>query len=245
MRTNTHDNVEPVDDEPRSMPLSFEDSGEALTLAPAAARRKLGFGTMMLMGAVAVGAIGLFSMRYFARQGNAAETQSDAGKLVESFLKERGAAGSQASLPSDLLGMDGYAQLRIERDELSKDPFLLENAAPTVALSSEKSERGVPTSQAELSPTDRKTAQIEAWNAIVDAAVLELRVQSTLAASRAEASVATVNGKVMRIGEAVETPMTHVRFVLIEVEVGSARFRVRDDTLAIERIVAVRAQQKM
>jgi len=249
MRSNAHDNAEQVDDEPRSMPLSFEDSAEALTLAPGATRRKFGFGTMMLLGVVAVGALGLFSMRYFARHGSAAETQSDAGKLVESFLKERGASDAQTALPADLLGMDGSTQLRIERDELSKDPFFFEGASPSVAPSAAgsgaKSDLGTPSSQADLSPEDRRAAQREGWNAIIDMAVLELRVQSTLVASRSSASVATVNDKVMRIGDTVETSKTSVRFSLIEVLVGSARFRVRNDELGVDRIVTVAAQQKM
>jgi ribosomal protein S1 len=53
------------------------------------------------------------------------------------------------------------------------------------------------------SPEARRAAQIEGWNAIIDAGTSEIRVQSVMFSARG-ASVASVNGKLLKVGDTLQ-----------------------------------------
>jgi len=124
--TDFNQNPDPIgaEEEARQMPLSFDDGGESLSLPTATRRRRPGVGAVVF-GAVAVVAAGsLFSMRAIGRAGAAENAPSEAGKLVETFLKER--AQAKAGAPDaklDILDTEGVTALQIAKEDLHKDPF--------------------------------------------------------------------------------------------------------------------------
>jgi len=224
-------------DEERTTPLSFEESGEALNVASGPSKRRFGFGAMLFAGIAAVAVVSLFSMRTIARSGAAEMPQSDAGKLVESFLKEQGASKASEGLPADLLDSDAYASLRIEKEDLSKDPFIL--AGEQVVVNNEPVS-GSPRTAASPTetPEQRRAAQMEGWNAIVDAGTIEIRVQSVMYSARGT-SVASVNGKLLKVGDMLTTVKTGLEYRVDAIGQGSVRFRARNAEFGVERTVEV------
>jgi hypothetical protein len=236
MQDRNNESFQDGADEPRTMPLSFEESGEALNVASGPAKRRLGFGAMLFAVVAGTAVVSLFSMRSIARSGAAELPQSDAGKLVESFLKEQGASKAGDGLPADLLDSDAYAALRIEKDELSKDPFILAGEQAAVQVDAAPGPRGAPAPTE--SPEARRAAQIEGWNAIVDAAALEIRVQSVMYSARGT-SVASVNGKLLKMGDMLTTAKTAIEFRVDAIGQGSVRFRARHAEFGVERTIEV------
>ncbi len=223
-------------DEARSIPLSFEDSSESLSVASTAARRRFGFGSLVFASVAVVAVVSLFSMRTIGQSGAAVIAQSDAGKLVETFLKEQGAAKQADGLPADLLDSEAYAALRIEKDELTKDPFVLAGET-VVTIDPVTAGESAPIVAGE-SPEARRSAQIEGWNTIIDAGTLEIRVQSVMYSARG-ASVTSVNGKLLKVGDTLTTLKTAVEYRVDAIEQGAVRFRARHETLGVERVVTV------
>lgn len=223
-------------DEERSIPLSFEDSSESLSVAQTAARRRFGFGSLVLASVAVVAVVSLFSMRTIGRSGAAVIEQSDAGKLVETFLKEQGTTKKADGLPADLLDSEAYAALRIERDELTKDPFVL--AGETVVTVDPVSGGDTTPAVVGESPEARRAAQIEGWNAIIDAGTAEIRVQSVMFSARG-ASVASVNGKLLKVGDTLTTLKTEMEYRVDAIEQGTVRFRARHESLGVERTVTI------
>lgn len=84
-----------------------------------------------------------------------------------------------------------------------------------------------------------RDAQIEGWNAIVDAGTSELRVQSALVSGRAGTSIANVNGKVLRMGESVISERTGISFEVALIEQNGVTFRATNADLGVERTVMV------
>ncbi|MFM7260818.1 MAG: hypothetical protein ACKO3W_09470 [bacterium] len=224
-------------DEDRTMPLSFEESGEALNVASGPNRRRFGFGAMLFAGIAAVAVVSLFSMRTIARSGAAELPQSDAGMLVETFLKEQGTSKAGGGLPADLLDSDAYASLRIEKDELSKDPFILAGEQAVVNNAADSGAPRMAASPTET-PEQRRTAQIEGWNAIVDAGTMELRVQSVMYSARGT-SVASVNGKLLKVGDVLTTVKTGLDYRVDAISQGAVRFRARHAEFGVERTIEV------
>lgn len=223
-------------DEERSIPLSFEDSSESLSVARSAARRRFGFGSLVFASVAVVAVVSLFSMRTIGQSSAAVVEQSDAGKLVETFLKEQTTTKKTDGLSADLLDADAYAALRIERDELTKDPFVLAGET-VVTIDPVTAGETAPMAVGE-SPEARRAAQIEGWNAIIDAGTSEIRVQSVMFSARG-ASVASVNGKLLKVGDTLTTLKTATEYRVDAIEQGTVRFRARHDGLGVERTVSI------
>lgn len=227
------DAVDPLADgeEERSMPLSFEDGAESLSVAGGGSRRRFGFGTLAFAGAAAIAVASLLSMRAIGRAGASDAPPSDAGLLVESFLKEQAARKGDAAKQDGLLDAEGYAQLQISRDDLQKNPFVL--------LSEEPKLEGVApggAAAARVVADDPDAARRAEWDAAVDEGFANVKVQSTMLSSRAEACMATVNSQVYRTGDAVVVPKATVRFTVHLIEADGVTLRAFDAALGRERL---------
>ena len=226
--------VDNMDDEARTMPLSFEETGESINVVAGGSQRRFGFGTMVFASVGVVAVVSLFSMRAIGHADAADSTQSEAGKLVMDFLKEARPNPNGATAPIDLLDADVYAELRISREELSKDPFIIIGETVVVAPGAT-----VDPSRPAEQLVNTRDAQIEGWNAIVDAGTSELRVQSALVSGRAGTSIANVNGKVLRMGESVISERTGISFEVALIEQNGVTFRATNADLGVERTVMV------
>lgn len=223
-------------DEERTMPLSFEDGGESLSVAGGGSRRRFGFGTLIFAGAAAIAVASLFSMRAIGRAGATELANSDAGMLVETFLKERANRKADESKKDGLLDADGYAQLQIARDDLQKNPFVLTGEQPRV--------EGIVASDggggAVVEPAqDPNAARIAEWEEAVAASLENVRVVSTMLSSRPDAGMANVNGAVYRTGDAVLVPKATVRLTIHKIEADGVTLRAFDASLGRERLQKV------
>ena len=176
----------PFDDEARSIPLSFEESAESITVAPGAARRRYGFGTMAFASVAVVAIVSLFSMRAIGHATASTDAPTDAGKMVDEFLLRGPVNTSVNPLAQDPLFMDAMT-VRIERDELTKDPFVF--IGEELAIAPTDPVTGVRETVAE-DPAARRALRLEGWNAVVDAGAADLHAQSVLVTSRAASSIA-------------------------------------------------------
>jgi hypothetical protein len=225
------------EEEARQMPLSFDDGGESLSLPTATRRRRPGFGAVVF-GAVAVAAVAsLYSMRAIGRAGAAESPASDAGKLVETFLKERSKdTGAKSAAKLDLLDSDGVAALQIAREDLRKDPFVLAGETGLVAGAPTTGEEG----QATAAPTPDRAAELRAaWEYAVDEGAAGISVQSCLRSSVAANSMAHVNGQVLRTGDAIAVPNTTVIYEIVEIDSDGIVLRAENADLGHERLVRV------
>jgi len=234
-RAKGNDALEPLADgeEERTIPLSFEDGAESLSVASAGSRRRFGFGTLAFAGAAAVAVASLFSMRAIGRAGASDAPTSDAGLLVESFLKEQASRKGDAAKSDALLGAENYAHLQISRDDLQKNPFVL--------LAEEPKIEGVEPSDATPSRTaapvaDPKAARVAEWEQAVVASYEQVKVQSTMLSSRADACLATINSQVYRTGDAVLVPKATVRLTVHLIEADGVTLRAFDAALGCERL---------
>jgi hypothetical protein len=232
-RANGIDALDPLADgeEERTMPLSFEDGAESLSVAGGGSRRRFGFGTLAFAGAAAVAVASLFSMRAIGRAGASDAPTSDAGLLVESFLKEQAARKGDAAKSDALLGAENYAHLQISRDDLQKNPFVLLAEEPKI----EGVEPGDAT-PARVVAEDPRVARVAEWEQAVVASYEQVKVQSTMLSSRADACLATINSQVYRTGDAVLVPKATVRLTVHLIEADGVTLRAFDAALGCEKL---------
>jgi hypothetical protein len=240
--TDFNANPEPIgaEEEARQMPLSFDDGGESLSLPTATRRRRPGVGAVVF-AVVAVGAAAsLLSMRAIGRAGAAENASSEAGKLVETFLKERSQAkAGKDDAKLDLLDTDGVTALQIAKEDLRKDPFVLAGEIGLMAGGSEAAPTGgVPTVASEPAP-DRTEALKLAWEYSVDEGAAGILVQSCLLSSNPANSMAHVNGQVLRMGDAIAVPNTTVIYEITEIGADGIVLRAENADLSHERLVRV------
>lgn len=232
--TKNNDSANSFDDEERSMPLSFEESNEAITVAPGAARRRFGFGTMMFASVAVVAIVSLFSMRAIGHADASDATPTEAGALVKSYFEANSSSGITVPADKDPLFMDPVT-VRVERDELAKDPFLFVGEDAAIAPNS----TGVVTNLANESSESKHARLMEGWYAICDAGSAELRVQSVLVSARAESSMANVNGKVLQLGGSTTAVVTGVSYTVSAIEADGVTFRAWNPELNCERLLKV------
>ena len=225
----------PFDDEARSIPLSFEESAESITVAPGAARRRYGFGTMAFASVAVVAIVSLFSMRAIGHATASTDAPTDAGKMVDEFLLRGPVNTSVNPLGQDPLFMDAMT-VRIERDELTKDPFVF--IGEELAIAPTDPVTGVRETVAE-DPAARRALRLEGWNAVVDAGAADLHAQSVLVTSRAASSIANVNGKVLVIGSLIASQSTGIQYSVAAIAADGVTFRAFDVELGCERFIKV------
>ncbi|MEY3027561.1 MAG: hypothetical protein ACO31E_06925 [Phycisphaerales bacterium] len=204
----------PGDDEARTMPLSFEDGTDAITVAPGAGRKRFGFGAVLFTSVAAIALVSLFSMRAIGRAGAAEIPPSEASTLVDSFLKEREGKGG-VDLKADLLDADGYMKLQISREELQKNPFILMGEELVLQVVPGNNAVKVETSAPKFE--DPRPARGMTWDAACSAAASSVHVQSAMVSSNPLNSMAHVNGQVLRVGETLAITGSNVVFTITEV----------------------------
>ncbi len=235
---NAHNRNEPLDEEePRSVPLSFEDGAEALNVASGGSTKRFGFGAMVFTGAVVLAGASLYSMRAIGRAGAAEPVISEAGKLVEVFLKERDGRAADAKRQGDLLDTESYARFQISTDDLAKNPFVLIGEEPSITGATPGSSI-VATSDPERAASMAK-ARADSWIALVDAGAAGLRAQSVLISSKSENSLAHINGQMLRLGDSVALPDTAIIYDITEIAGDGVVFRAYNADLKCERLVKI------
>ena len=225
----------PGDDEPRTMPLSFEDGKEAITVAAGSGRKRFGFGAVLFTGVAAIALVSLFSMRAIGRAGAAEIPQSEAGALVDSFLKER-EGKAEGELKTDLLDADGYMRLRIGREELQKNPFIIageEMVLQSTATNAVKVETNAPQFE------DPRPSRGLTWDSACASAAAAVHVQSAMVSSNPMNSMAHVNGQVLRVGETLAISGSNIVFTIKEVAKDGIVLRAWNEELQREALFRV------
>lgn len=226
-----------AEEEARQMPLSFDDGGESLSLPTATRRRRPGVGAVVFGAVAVVAAASLFSMRAIGRAGAAENAPSEAGKLVETFLKERSQAkAGKPDAKLDLLDTEGVTALQIAKEDLHKDPFVLAGEIGLVAGGEQATGAGDGPGPAQPAP-DRTEAMRLAWEAAVDEGAAEIQVQSCLRSSNAANSMAHVNGQVLRTGDTIAVPNTAILYEIVEIDSDGIVLRAENADLSHERLV--------
>lgn len=215
-----------------SMPADAEASGLPATeeLAPSldvsfvAPRRRLGFGTLVLAATTCVSALSLYTMRIVGTAGADAGA-TEAGMLVESFLKERGGRTDAAGGRTDLLDSEATARLQVPAEEVARNPFVIVGSSGGLV-----GEATDPAMQ-EAEPIDPVAEAIAVWRMNAEAGIAEIRLASVMVSSRTGQSIASINGRVMREGEMVSAPGAGMEYVLLSVERGAIVLEARDEAL--------------
>ncbi|MCE2883200.1 MAG: hypothetical protein LW636_12715 [Planctomycetaceae bacterium] len=238
-----------LDDE-QQMPMSFTDTDAAdnLTIATGSSRRRIGFGAMLFLVFLAIAGVSLWVMRSMGSSSGVA-APSEANKVVESFLSERAKAPS-TKLPADLLNTDGYTALQVKRDELRKNPFVLagvpapepEPARQTGIAVITPTTPEVPS--APVAPRDDRGQRAAQWSSEVEKAAATLKVGSTLIGATPAGSMVSVNGRVLRVGDRLDSTKPPMAFVVAEITTEGAGFTARSEALGAERTVFVKVNQK-
>lgn len=223
----------PGGDDQMSIPLSFEDGKEAITVAQGSSRRRLGFGALLFTSVAAIAVISLFSMRAIGRAGAAPTVVSDAESLVEKFLNEREGKQGQ-SLSGGLLDVDGTLKTRIPTEELKKNPFIL--IGEEMVLSVRPSHAMKVVAEGEKPPVDESPLGLRGsnWDALCAAAAAAVRVQSAMVSSNPSNSMAHINGQVLRIGETVTVNGSTAVFTIKEITKDGVLLRAWSDDLQRE-----------
>ncbi len=212
-------------------------SGEGMTITASATRRRFKFSTLALIGAAGASLVCLWSMRAVGRAG-AAMPPTEAGKVVESFLKERGAnLGAQGPVDISLLAAGSL----LPAEMLRKNPFVLEGRAQVGVMPTDV---GTPGADAPTSPraeprVDVRVQNLSRWQDEVDRAASTIQVDMTLVSSRAASSLVSVNGHSMRVGDEFGVDASEVVFTVHQVDTESATFRAYHEELKHERLVTV------
>ena len=235
---NAYNKNEPLDEEePRSVPLSFDDGAEALNVANRGSTRRFGFGTMVFTSAVVLAGVSLYSMRAIGRAGAAEPEISEAGKLVEVFLKERDGRAADGKRHADLLDTDSYARLQISTDDLAKNPFVLIGEQPSI--------KGATTGSSIVASNDPALAaslakaRADTWMSLVDAGAAGLHAHSVLISSKPENSMAHINGQMLHQGDSVALPDTAIIYDITKITADGVVFRAYNADLKCERLVKI------
>ena len=238
--SSDHQHGLPGDDEPRTMPLSFEDGKESITVAAGASRRRFGFGAVLFTGVAAIAVVSLFSMRAIGRAGAANVVESEAASLVDSFLKER-EGKSDAGLKADLLDADGYMKLQIARDDLQKNPFIIPGEDALIVRPAGPGPQKIESAgaPAPVASEDPRPARGLGWDSMCAAAASAVHVQSAMVSSNPSNSMAHVNGQVLRVGETLAINGSSVVFTIKEVTKDGIVLRAWSDELQREALFRV------
>jgi len=225
-------------DEERQMPLSFEDGKEAITVAPGSGKKKLGFGAMLFGGVALIAVVSLFSMRAIGRAGAADLPPSEAGALVDTFLKEREGRKDEA-LRADLLDADGYMRMQIARDELHKNPFIIPGEEMVLQVKPSVNATKVDSPSAAPAAEDPRPQRGIGWEASCAAAAGMVQVQSAMVSSNPSNSMAFVNGQVLRVGETLTINGSNIMFTIKEVAKDGILLRAWNEELQREALFRV------
>jgi len=225
-------------DEERQMPLSFEDGKEAITVAPGSGKKKLGFGAMLFGGVAVIAVVSLFSMRAIGRAGAADLPPSEAGALVDTFLKEREGRKDEA-LRADLLDADGYMRMQIARDELHKNPFIIPGEEMVLQVKPSVNATKVDSPSAAPAAEDPRPQRGIGWEASCAAAAGMVQVQSAMVSSNPSNSMAFVNGQVLRVGETLTINGSNIMFTIKEVAKDGILLRAWNEELQREALFRV------
>ena len=223
-----------------SMPAEAGTSGLPVTdeLAPSldvsfvAPRRRLGFGTLVLAATACVSALSLYTMRIVGTAGADAGA-TEAGMLVESFLKERGGRSEPAGGRTDLLDPEASARLQVPADEVARNPFVL------AGIGGDPIGEATDASMPEAEPVDPLAEAVAVWGMNAEAGIAEIRLDSAMVSSRRGQSIASINGRVMREGEIVAAPGAGMEYLLRAVEIGAVVLEARDEALATRRLFRI------
>jgi len=225
-------------DEERQMPLSFEDGKEAITVAPGSGKKKLGFGAMLFGGVALIAVVSLFSMRAIGRAGAADLPPSEAGALVDTFLKEREGRKDEA-LRADLLDADGYMRMQIARDELHKNPFIIPGEEMVLQVKPSVNATKVDSPSAAPAADDPRPQRGIGWESSCAAAAGMVQVQSAMVSSNPSNSMAFVNGQVLRVGETLTINGSNIMFTIKEVAKDGILLRAWNEELQREALFRV------
>jgi len=225
-------------DEERQMPLSFEDGKEAITVAPGSGKKKLGFGAMLFGGVALIAVVSLFSMRAIGRAGAADLPPSEAGALVDTFLKEREGRKEEA-LRADLLDADGYMRMQIARDELHKNPFIIPGEEMVLQVKPSVNATKVDSPSAAPAADDPRPQRGIGWESSCAAAAGMVQVQSAMVSSNPSNSMAFVNGQVLRVGETLTINGSNIMFTIKEVAKDGILLRACNEELQREALFRV------
>ncbi len=208
-----------------------------MTITASAGRRRFKFSTLALVGAAAASFICLWSMRAVGRAG-ATTPPTEAGKVVESFLKERGAnLGAQGPVDISLLAAGSL----LPAEMLRKNPFVLVGHETIGVLPTDSADpSAAPSAATRAEPrVDLRVQSLSRWQEEVDRAASTIQVDMTLVSSRAASSLVSVNGHSMRVGDEFGVDASDVVFTVHQVETESATFRAYHGELKHERLVTV------
>jgi len=220
------------------------DAHGDFTVGAGSTRRRFGFGALVLMAVVVAAVASLWSMRAIGLAAADSLTQSEAGQLVEAFLKERTpkpASGEKAATEALApISIDAPRELRIPRKLLARNPFEvrfagLANADATQAAAP-KAPADAAAEAAAAAATEREF-RISEWEALVDDGARDFLIQSTLVAANPAASLVNMNGGVYRVGEVVTFPDHPVRYEIVSVALDAITLRAANEQLNAERML--------
>ena len=228
---------------------------DACAIDATAGPRRIGFGVLLFVAIAIAAVLSLWFMRSGLRAGADATKDTDAGKLVESFLAERGAAQAvrRAAPRHPPLGLDDVARVQVPAAKLARNPFRMParveadatnpadgvgaaDGAPGAAV------EGVGDVRGDAAPT--LAGRVAEWEREVDASAADFRIESVLVGSNPRTSVVSMNGGVFRVGDGVMFPDRAVHFVLESIEPGVITLRARNDELGCDRVIAVEVRRR-
>lgn len=220
------------------------DAHGDFTVSAGSTRRRFGFGALVLMAVVVAAVASLWSMRAIGLAAADSITQSEAGQLVEAFLKERtpkAASGeqTQAGASASVAG-DAPRELRIPRKLLTRNPFEMRLAGLTQPGSAEAATPKAPAdaaAEAAAAAATEREFRISEWEALVDDGARDFLIQSTLVAANPAASLVNMNGGVYRVGEVVMFPDLPVRYEIMSVALDAITLRAANEQLNAERVL--------
>ncbi|MBI1304296.1 MAG: hypothetical protein GC172_11005 [Phycisphaera sp.] len=221
------------------------DAHGDFTVTTGSTRRRFGFAFLVLLAVVIAAVASLWSMRAIGLGAADSITQSEAGQLVESFLKERapGATASAAKASagaSEPVALEAPRELRIPRKLLTRNPFApsLAAAAPIdPARPAEPASAADAAAEAEAAAVQERELRISEWEALVDEGARDFLIQSTLVAANPAASLVNMNGGVYRVGEVVMFPDHPVRYEILSVALDAITLRAANAELNAERLL--------
>lgn len=217
------------------------DAHGDFTVSAGSTRRRFGFGALVLMAVVVAAVASLWSMRAIGLAAADTLTQSEAGQLVEAFLKERtpkAAAGEKATAEArESIAVDAPRELRIPRKLLVRNPFEVRLGGLAQADAAQAAApKASADAAAEAAATEREF-RISEWEALVDDGARDFLIQSTLVAANPAASLVNMNGGVYRVGEVVMFPDHPVRYEIVSVALDAITLRAVNEQLNAERLL--------
>ncbi len=218
------------------------DAHGDFTVTSGSTRRRFGFGALVFLAVVVAAVASLWSMRAIGLSAADSSTQSEAGQLVEAFLKERApkaASGEKAATDAAKpVALDSPRELRIPRKLLVRNPFgprTADAASPVEAGASAPRVAADAAAEAAAAAEAEREMRISEWEALVDDGARDFLIQSTLVAANPAASLVNMNGGVYRVGEVVMFPDHPVRYEILLVALDAITLRAANEELNAER----------